>query len=349
MAKRYQSQQILPEIGNAGQAKLDAAKVLVVGCGGLAASVLPYLVAAGVGEITLIDDDSIELSNLNRQILFSEYDIGQNKAEVTSQQLLKQNPQVIINVVKEKFNLTNGIALVRKHHIVLDCSDTYLAKISINYCCSQTRTAWVYASVLGWDGQAALLSMNNSDAPCYKCWQAHAPHNVAKCGSSGVLGAAVNAVGSHQATLALQYLLGYTHNENYLWVFDLWSLEQKKFQLNKRAKCKFHCNKPNNLAYCSYADLVKGEEYVLLDIRSNEEWEAGHLPQAQHISPGLLMKAEQLYPRTQKLVVYCNQNTLSSLVVENLRDMGYSAFVLSGGYQANAHLAIHSTDLSEGS
>lgn len=344
LEQRYLAQQILPEIGKIGQDKLMASKVLVVGCGGLAASVLTYLTAAGVGELTLIDDDVVELGNLNRQILFTEADVGQNKAESAKLRLSQQNQHIKINAITQKFNLANGLSLVNCHDLVLDCSDAYSSKLAINYCCSLTRKPWVYASVLGWDGQAALLTLHNRHAPCYKCWQESAPHGLRNCEANGVLGAAVSTVGSHQAGLALQYLLGYLHNANCLWVFDLWAMEQKKFQLSKRHNCKFHSDKLENLPFCSYEELRLWDEYVVLDIRSREEWDIGHLPQARHVSPGILMEVEKYYKTTQNLVIYCNQNTLSQLVVENLRNLGYRAFVLDGGYQAYAHLAVRELD-----
>lgn len=332
VANRYSAQQTLPEIGVAGQARIASSKILVVGCGGLAASVLPYLAAAGVGTITLIDNDVISISNLNRQVLFTESDLGLNKALILQQQLEKQNSAISIIALTEKFDLLNGIELAKAHDLVIDCTDSYSSKVTVNYCCIQTKTPLVFASVLGWDGQIALLTMQETADPCYKCFQKQAPQSINNCSMSGILGASVNLIGSHQATLTIQYLLGHIHNANFLYVFDLWNLEQRKFKLSKRHDCRFHEHNQNELNYINYSELPKLESYILIDIRTVAEWEKGHLPGAKHSSPGKLILAKQDYATTDNLVIYCNQDMLSQLVVENLQNLGYKAFVLKGGY-----------------
>lgn len=338
MANRYQAQIILPEIGHAGQSKLAAAKVLCIGCGGLAASVLPYLAAAGVGEITLIDDDIVNLSNLNRQILFHESDVGKFKARVVADYLKRQNPAVQINTRLEKFSLENGTELVKQHDLILDCCDDYQTKLVCNYCCGQANTPWVYASVLGWDGQVALFRMQNDDEPCYKCWQHKAPQNLASCSLSGVLGAAVNVVGSFQASLALQALLGEWHNAHQLFIFDLWHLEQQKFSIKRLANCKFHQTSPTNLGawQIKYEQINSLVKPLLIDIRSAVEWERGHLPKARHLPIAKLMQqAPEYLADNNPIVIYCNQQTLSNLAAENLRELGYNqVYVLAGGYSA---------------
>lgn len=335
--QRYQAQLVLPEIGIDGQAKLAAAKVLCVGCGGLAASVLPYLVAAGVGEIMLLDDDIISLSNLNRQILFTEQQLGEYKAKVLAARLTQQNPTVQINWDLSRFNLETGLPIVADYDLVLDCSDDYATKLAINFCCAQLAKPWVYASVLGWDGQVALFSLQNREQPCYKCWQIKAPQATASCSVSGVLGAAVNIVGSYQASLALQALLDSFAQANRLFIFDLWTLEQRQFELAKRQDCAFHGDNLVNewtqprLNWAQLANLVNVR---LIDIRTLAEWERGHLPAAEHLTIGrLIAQASQLFTLGQTLVIYCNQQSLSLLAVENLRHLGLQAFVLNGGYQ----------------
>lgn len=339
--KRYFSQQILPEIGVLGQLKLSTSKILVVGCGGLAAAVLPYLAAAGVGRITLMDEDQVSVSNLNRQVLFKETDIGLNKTIVLQRQLRQQNPEINVVALPKKFDLENGVVLTQSHDLVIDCSDHYLSKIMINYCCVQSNTPLVYASVLAWDGQVALLPMRQVGDPCYKCWQKLAPQEINNCTHNGVLGASVSIVGSHQATLALQYLLGCLHSANVLFVFDLWSLKQKQFKLHQRKDCKLHLNKSHDkLQYIDWSALGQLGHYILLDVRTINEWEMGHLPGAKHVSLGQLLQSEQYNKATDNLVIYCNQERLSTCVVENLQNLGYNAFVLKGGYCAYQDLKI---------
>jgi len=208
--KRYCSQIILPEIGQAGQNKLAAAKVLCVGAGGLATAVVPYLVASGVGQITVCDGDIIEESNLNRQICFTPADIGKNKALTLVDKLAQQNPSVTLIAVANNLTLHNCGELVAQHDLVLDCSDDYSSKLLINDTCRQFNTAWVYASVLGFDGQVILFAnrQTRDEVPCLRCYLQHVPITQQSCNISGVLGASVSLVGSYQATLALQALLG---------------------------------------------------------------------------------------------------------------------------------------------
>ena len=322
---RYQSQIILPEIGEIGQSKLANARVLCVGCGGLAASVLPYLAAAGVGQITLLDDDKVALTNLNRQVLFTEKDVGQAKAQIVAAKLIQQNPQIEINFLIERFSLTNGMNLVGQHDLVLDCSDDYATKLAINYCCGQLHTPWVYASVLGWDGQVALFSLRDKSEPCYKCWQVRAPNNNQSCSLSGVVGAAVNQVGSVQANLTIQALLGNFHNANQLMVFDLWDLEQHKFKLNLRHGCQFHGENElelDNLLIIP-TEVERLNNYTLIDIRSLDEWELGHAKHATHIEIGNLISHPENYSaKSDNLVIYCQHQSLSLMAVTNLREIG---------------------------
>lgn len=332
---RYLSQLLLPEIGTKGQEKIGKSKVLIIGCGGLAASVLPYLAAAGIGEITLMDDDLISQSNLNRQILFNDTEIGLSKAKILKQKLLLQNPKITINIILNKFTAINGVPIVEQHDLVLDCCDDYLCKIAINYCCYLTKTPWIYASVLGFDGQVALFNMQENTEPCYKCFQAKPPYNQNGCGLNGVVGAAVNLVGSYQALLALHFILGNKQNINKLFVFDLWNLDSKKFKIHKKESCAFHNEKIKNLPMIEYSSVNMLQNVQLIDIRSNEEWDLGHLPNAKHLTIGeLLQNTANNFNLKQSLVIYCNQEMLSQLVVENLCDMGYNAYILQGGFKA---------------
>lgn len=335
---RYQAQLALSEIGIIGQQKLSGSRVLCVGGGGLAASVLPYLVAAGVGKITIIDHDIVSLSNLNRQILFNHEDLGKYKSKVLSEKLKVQNPDVDLAYYCDSFSLENGKNLISNHDLIIDCCDDYLTKVTINYYCAVTNTPWVFGSVLGWDGQIALLKMSCDEDPCYKCWQDKSPIINQSCSVSGVLGVAVNIIGSFQASLAIQALLGNFTESNKLFVFDLLTLEMTKFQLHHQEKCSFHKQKTlqSNIAEVDLITCQDTNQYLLIDIRTSEEWENGSLEHAQHMPIGVLMsQLEQLKLETKKIVLYCNQQTLSRLAAENLQHAGINACVLKGGYLKN--------------
>lgn len=337
VVNRYSAQVLLSEIGIGGQELLLKKHVLCIGAGGLAASVLPYLTAAGIGKITILDNDIINISNLNRQVLFTENDIGQFKAKVIVEKLGKQNPHAKIEYICERFNLDNGQALVNDCDLVIDCSDDYATKLAINYWCGQTNTPWVYASVLGWDGQVALFSMNDVKSPCYKCFQQKVPNNLTTCSLSGVSGPAVNLVGSYQAMLALQALLGQYHNANKLMIFDLWHLENQSFIIIKNPQCKYHNEPFGEVPLIYYRELEnKSTKYYLIDVRTQEEWELGHYSGAVHLPIGTLLNSvEQYFTWDDELVLYCNRQTLSQLAANNLHELGYKkVYVLKDGYNS---------------
>ncbi len=333
---RYRSQIVLSEIGQAGQNKLAAAKVLCVGAGGLAAVVVPYLVASGVGQITVCDADIIEESNLNRQIWFTPTDIGKNKALTLVDKLAQQNPSVTLIAVANNLTVHNCGELVTQHDLVLDCSDDYNSKLLMNDTCRQLNTAWVYASVLGFDGQVIFFANRHSrdELPCLRCYLQHVPITQQSCNISGVLGASVSLVGSYQATLALQALLGNFELAQQILVFDLWSLQTHSFKLSYNVNCQHGLNETNYLAYAidDYAQEVLSQ-YSIVDIRTLSEWDDGHIPQAEYIPIGRVVTyPHKLFNKEDKILLYCNNQQLSQLAVANLRKFGYNAWWLKEGY-----------------
>ncbi len=333
MDKRYSSQIKLPELGHIGQEKLANAKLLCIGAGGLASSVLPYLVAAGVGYITICDADVIEESNLNRQIYFNLNELGQNKAITLSSKLQLQNPSITIVSISQNFVLENSLVLTDSHDLVLDCSDDYETKLLINDTCSKLNKPWVYASVLGFDGQVILFA-NNADTthkPCLRCYLHSAPIGQTSCNNGGVLGVSVSLIGSYQATLVIQALLNNFDNAYRIWVFDLWSLESHSFILNN------HCSHSLlDLTYLSYGislEHVVDKSYLLVDIRTLAEWEDGHISGSKLITIGSVVSSpESYFTKDDKVVLYCNTEDLSKLAAENLRKLGYHAWWLKEGY-----------------
>lgn len=207
--RRYARNLVLPEIGEAGQEKLLAAKVAVVGCGGLGASSLLYLAAAGVGHLTLIDHDRVELSNLQRQVLFEEADIGRAKVEAASDRLLELNPEISIVAKSERLTESNAETLLAGHDLVIDGSDNYTARFTLNEACVLLGIPWVYAAIRGFDLQLSLFGGHLPEAPCYRCFLPEAPPNpMNDCAERGVLGAVAGMAGSLQALEAVKYITG---------------------------------------------------------------------------------------------------------------------------------------------
>ncbi|MEM7321113.1 MAG: ThiF family adenylyltransferase [Pseudomonadota bacterium] len=201
---RYGRQMLLPDIGQDGQSRLARARILVVGAGGLAAPALPLLAGSGVGQLTILDPDVIELTNLHRQTMFSEADCGHSKAQRAAETVRAINSS--ITVIAEKTALTgqNAKELVAGADLVLDCADSYAASYLLSDTCLDTQTALISASVLGFGGYAGGFC---AGAPSIRAVFPDAPDNSASCATAGVIGPAVTMIGAIQAQMALSCLL----------------------------------------------------------------------------------------------------------------------------------------------
>lgn len=204
---RYARQTIVPEIGIEGQSKLSSARVLVVGAGGLAAPLLPILVGAGVGHITLIDGDTIDKSNLHRQTLFTEADCGQFKVEVAANRCRQLNSEIEIIPQCQALTPANAPLLVANTDLVLDCADSYAVSYALSDVCLAQKKPLISASVLGLSGYVGGFCGN---VPSLRAVFPHAPDSGASCASAGVLGSVVAMVAAMQAQMALAVLLELT-------------------------------------------------------------------------------------------------------------------------------------------
>ncbi|MDJ0638999.1 MAG: ThiF family adenylyltransferase [Paracoccaceae bacterium] len=197
---RYQRQMVLPEIGLAGQARIAAARILVVGAGGLAASALPLLAAAGVGRITIVDGDRVEQSNLHRQVLFSEGDQGRPKADVAAERCRALNREVTVVPWRRALTPANAARLIEPADIVLDCADSYAVSYTLSDLCAELRVPLISASVLGVSGYVGGFC---GPAPSLRAVFPEAPQNAASCATAGVMGPVVSMLGAAQAQMAL--------------------------------------------------------------------------------------------------------------------------------------------------
>lgn len=199
---------MLPEVGPAGQARLASARVLVVGCGGLGAPVISSLVAAGVGHLTLVDDDSVEASNLNRQVLFTEADLGRPKAEVAAARARALCSTVDAVARVERLSTGGARAAVRGFSLVLDCADGMPTKFLLNDACVKEDVPLVHGAATAWSGQ--VLVVPGRRGPCLRCLFEGPPPAGAlpTCRTAGILGAVTGVVGSFQAAEAIKVLVG---------------------------------------------------------------------------------------------------------------------------------------------
>ncbi|MEM7631794.1 MAG: HesA/MoeB/ThiF family protein [Pseudomonadota bacterium] len=201
---RYERQEILPEVGVVGQGRLAAARVLVVGAGGLAATVLPLLTAAGVGRMTIVDGDRVDHSNLHRQTLFTEDDIGRPKADAAAERCRKLNREVLLVPWRRALTPDNVDDLVDASDIVLDCADSYAVSYMLSDACAATRTPLISASVLEVSGYVGGFC---GGAPSLRAVFPNAPDNAANCATAGVMGPVVAMLGAAQAQMAMSVIL----------------------------------------------------------------------------------------------------------------------------------------------
>lgn len=205
MTDRYARQAVLPEIGPAGQARLAAASVLVVGAGGLGCPVLQYLVGAGIGRLTIVDHDTVEETNLHRQPLYGMADIGKLKAEAACSTLQRFNPQVRIDAVPARLTPQNVAALVADADIVVDAADSFAVTYMLSDVCHAAAKPLVSASVIGMTGYAGVFC---GGGPSYRAVFPEVSVDGGTCATVGVIGTAVATVGGLQAHLTLHHLLG---------------------------------------------------------------------------------------------------------------------------------------------
>lgn len=201
---RYARQLALPEVGPEGQRRLEHATVLVVGAGGLGCAVLPYLCAAGVGRLIVVDHDVVDESNLHRQPLYRMDDVGQRKAEVVWATLASLNPYVAVKAVCERLTPANAPALVDAADVIVDAADSFAVTYILNDECVRSRKPLVSASVIGLSGYAGVFC---GDAPSYRAVFPDLPAQAGTCATNGVLGTAVGVMGTLQAQMVLSLLL----------------------------------------------------------------------------------------------------------------------------------------------
>jgi sulfur-carrier protein adenylyltransferase/sulfurtransferase len=199
-SERYNRQIILSEIGEVGQQKLLKSKVLVVGAGGLGAAVLPYLAAAGVGEIGIVDDDVIEISNLHRQVIYKSSAVGKYKADESKLMIAELNPLIKVNAISEKLSGKNAISLFEKYDIIVDATDNIEIKYLINDACLVKDKPMVYGSVFRFQGQVSVFNYQNG--PTYRCLFPDENTQSLNCEDAGVIGISVGIIGMLQAKIS---------------------------------------------------------------------------------------------------------------------------------------------------
>ena len=206
---RYSRHILLDEIGIEGQEKLLAASALVIGAGGLGPPAAMYLASAGVGRIVLVDDDEVDLTNLQRQILHTTARVGQPKAESGREALLQINPEIEVVALRERADDARLAQLVRQATVVLDCSDNFATRHAVNRACVAHKVPLVSGAVIRFDGQISVFDTRRADAPCYSClFPQDGKFEDAACSTMGVFAPLVGVIGAMQAAEALKLVMG---------------------------------------------------------------------------------------------------------------------------------------------
>ncbi|MDE2259981.1 MAG: HesA/MoeB/ThiF family protein [Betaproteobacteria bacterium] len=237
---RYSRHILLDELGVEGQEKIRKGHVLLIGVGGLGSPASLYLAASGVGRITLCDGDTVDLTNLQRQIALRMSDVGHNKAEATRESLLAINPDVDIVVVPERLS---GKALTRQvaaADVVLDCSDNFATRHAVNRACVQHRKPLVSGAAIRFDAQIAVFDPCSADSPCYEClYPETAVDEEVRCAVMGVFSPLVGIVGATQAAEALKLLVGMGQSlAGRLLILNALSMEWQRIRLPRDPHCK---------------------------------------------------------------------------------------------------------------
>jgi sulfur-carrier protein adenylyltransferase/sulfurtransferase len=340
--RRYSRHLLIPEVGLAGQERLRGARVLVVGAGGLGSPALQYLAAAGVGRIGVIDDDTVDETNLQRQTIFSEADIGRNKAVVAAARMQALNSLINVDTIPRRFDASNARELVRLYDVVLDCTDRFPTRYLINDACFLEDRADVYGSIFRFDGQVSLFRARAG--PCYRCLYPEPPpvENRPTCAEGGVLGALAGIVGAWQASEALKLLLGIGESlAGRLLLIDTLGARVREVRFDRDPQCAI-CGEFASIsqispdAYgdapmCSPVAEIEAERLeetlrgaLLLDVREPHEAVLGSIDGAVRIPASELDARMHELDTASTYVVACRVGAKSLWAVQRLREAGFT-------------------------
>jgi molybdopterin/thiamine biosynthesis adenylyltransferase len=257
--QRYARHIVLPEVGGVGQEKLLSGKVLVIGAGGLGAPLLLYLAAAGVGTIGVVDDDLVDLSNLQRQVIHTTQKIGSPKVESAAMAVAAINPEINFQPHHLRVRADNILALIDEYDIIADGSDNFETRFLVNDACHLAGKTLVSGAILRFEGQVSTFkSHKGKDYPCYRCLYRRPPpaNLVPSCAEGGVLGALAGTIGSIQATEVLKEIIGVGSSlSGNLILYNALETEFRKISLKRDVNCPLCGNKPTILDLSIHSEI----------------------------------------------------------------------------------------------
>ncbi len=360
--QRYSRHLILPEVAMAGQKKLKAASVLLIGTGGLGSPLAMYLAAAGVGRLGLVDFDVVDASNLQRQVIHSTAYVGRPKLESAKNFIAGINPHVQVETYETRFSAENALAIARDYDIIIDGTDNFPTRYLVNDVCVLLRKPNVYGSIFRFEGQASVFWAEQG--PCYRCLYPEPPPPglVPSCAEGGVLGVLPGIIGTIQANEALKLILGAGEPlVGRLLLFDALAMRFREMKLRKDPDCPVCGVAPTITALIDYeqfcgmpvvsderggshsfdisatelARKLQTEAIYLLDVREPYEFEICALPGAHLVPLAQLPERLAEIDGSRPIVAYCRTGKRSAQAVTLLHQAGYpSAKNLAGGIHA---------------
>lgn len=352
--RRYARHTRLPEIGDDGQRRLAAAKVLVVGAGGLGSPSLTYLAGAGVGTIGIIDDDVVEISNLHRQPIHADADLGRAKVDSAAERILQINPHVTVIAHAERFTAERAGELARAYDLVVDGADNFATRYLVTDACALAGIPHVWASINTFEGQLSVWWAGKG--PCYRCVfpQAPPPGSVASCAEAGVLGVLPGVMGSLQASEAIKLILGIGEPlVGRLLLHDALAGTFEQVPVRARPDCDLCGESPTITEVVGagerppvplvlaeeVAELLGAPRVLIVDVREESEFEEGRIEPSAHVPLGDLVAGratEQVAElrAADRVIVYCRAGSRSADAVAYLAEQGVPAQSLDGGIVA---------------
>ena len=358
--KRYSRHLIIPEIGMTGQKRLKNARVLCVGAGGLGSPALLYLAAAGVGTLGVIDFDVVDESNLQRQIIHGQSDVGRPKAESARDSIREINPNVNVILHETALDNDNALDIFSQYDLIVDGTDNFATRYLVNDACVLLGKPYVWGSIYRFDGQASVFWAEHG--PCYRCLypEPPPPGMVPSCAEGGVLGVLCGSIGSIQVTEAIKLLTGVGDSlAGRLMIYDALEMSYRTVRVRKDPECPI-CGKNPSItelidydAFCgavsedaqeavsgstiSATDLKgmldRDDNIFLIDVREPNEYEIVSIPGATLIPKDQFLTGAALerLPQDKRIVLHCKSGARSAEALAIVKNAGFSDAVHVGG------------------